>query len=292
MEHKLVCQNIEKKYGKNLVLNNVNLELEPGKIYGLIGRNGAGKTTLLSIMSAQNKSSEGLVKLGDVDIWENQYALDCICFAREISSSIWGKGVQNMKVKEYLKTASIFYPKWDKTMAERLVQMFEINIKQKIGKLSKGMISMVSIIIALASKAEYTFLDEPVAGLDVIMREFFYKVLLEEFMETGRTFVVSTHIIEEAADVFEEVIMIKDGKILLKENTQELIERSVHVSGKSEDVDLACEGLHKYKEEKIGRGKGVTVLLNEGEQIKQNPGVSVQTVNLQNVFVALCGMEG
>lgn len=292
MEHRLVCENIGKRYGKKLVLNNVNLELEPGKIYGLIGRNGAGKTTLLSIMSAQNKASDGVVKLGNEDVWENQEVLDCICFAREISSSSWGKGVQNMKVKEYLKTASIFYPKWDKAMAEHLTQMFEIDAKQKIGKLSKGMTSMVSIIVALASKAEYTFLDEPVAGLDVIMREFFYKLLLEEFMETGRTFVVSTHIIEEAADVFEEVIMIKEGQILLKENTQELIERTVHVSGKSEDVDIACEGLHKYKEEKLGRGKGVTVLLNEGEQIKINPGISVQTVNLQNVFVALCGMEG
>lgn len=86
----------------------------------------------------------------------------------------------------------------------------------------KGMLSMVTIITAMASKAPFTFLDEPVAGLDVIAREQFYQLLLDEYTETGRTFVVSTHIIEEASDIFEEVIIVDKGEILLKENTQEL----------------------------------------------------------------------
>ena len=99
---------------------------------------------------------------------------------------------------------SYFYPHWDKEMAESLVQKFHLDIKQKLGKISKGMLSMVTIITAMASKAPFTFLDEPVAGLDVIAREQFYQLLLDEYTETGRTFVVSTHIIEEASDIFEE----------------------------------------------------------------------------------------
>lgn len=153
------------------------------------------------------------------------------------------------------------------------------------------MMSMVTIIIALASKADYTFLDEPVAGLDVVMREYFYRVLLEEFAESGRTFVISTHIIEEAADVFEEVIMIDKGKIKLKENTQELLDRSRHVSGKAEDVDAATAGLETCHTEKMGRSKGVTVLLNPGQQIKAGAEVSVQPMSLQQVFVSMCGKE-
>lgn len=106
-------------------------------------------------------------------------------------------------------------------MADELIEKFELNTKQRINKMSKGMLSMVTIIVALASKADFTFLDEPVAGLDVVMREYFYHKLMEEYTETGRTFVISTHIIEEAADLMEEVIMIKDGSLLLKENTQD-----------------------------------------------------------------------
>ena len=96
---------------------------------------------------------------------------------------------------------------------------------------------MLSIVLALASKADFTFLDEPVSGLDVVAREQFYRLLLEEFTESGRTFVISTHIIEEAADLFEEVIFLHQGKILLKENTQELLERCIYVSGRAEEVD-------------------------------------------------------
>lgn len=135
-------------------------------------------------------------------------------------------------------------------MADELIEKFELNTKQRINKMSKGMLSMVTIIVALASKADFTFLDEPVAGLDVVMREYFYHKLMEEYTETGRTFVISTHIIEEAADLMEEVIMIKDGSLLLKENTQDLLERSYHVSGLAEVVDQAAEGYEKHHEEK------------------------------------------
>ena len=82
---KLVCENLNKSYGKKPVLENLNLTLESGRIYGLIGRNGAGKTTMLSIMSNQNPASGGQVKLDGENIWENRKALDRICFSRELN---------------------------------------------------------------------------------------------------------------------------------------------------------------------------------------------------------------
>lgn len=287
----MIAKGITKAYSGKNVLHGVDLELESGKIYGMIGRNGAGKTTLLSILTAQNPATKGEVTLDGQTVWENPRVLDRIFFSRELNP-VSVNGANTMKVKEYFRIAETFLPNWDKAMAKRLTEEFGLDVKKRIAKLSKGMMSMVSIIAALASKAEFTFLDEPAAGLDVVAREKFYRLLMEEYMDTGRTFVVSTHIIEEASDVFEEVIILDKGRILLMENTQELLERSYHISGHEEEVEKASAGLQVYHEERLGRSRGVTVLLNPGEEIPAEYDVSVQRISLQKVFVALCGEEG
>lgn len=287
---KLICNDITKKYGRKEILHGIDLEIEPNKIYGLIGRNGAGKTTLLSVLTAQSPATSGTVTYNGMPVWENQAALDHICFSRELNPLV-GWGANTLKVKDYFKTAAAYYPNWDKPLADRLVKDFELEPKKKVCKLSKGMMSMVTIIIALASKADITFLDEPVSGLDVVSRNAFYRELLADYAETGRTFLISTHIIEEAADLFEESIILDKGRILLKENTEALLERAVHVSGKAEEVDAAVAGLAVYHAEKLGRSKGVTVLLKPGQTLAKGNDVSIQPVSLQNLFIALCGCE-
>ena len=286
----LHCENIVKTYGGKDVLQEVTLDLQPGKIYGLIGRNGAGKTTLLSILSAQNPATKGTVTLDGDAVWENRKSLAKICFSRELNANA-ESGLAAMKAKEYLRIASTYYEDWNKELEERLVKLFDLNLKKKFGKMNKGMLSMITIIVALCSKAPYTFLDEPVAGLDVVAREQFYKLLLEEYGSSGRTFVVSTHIIEEAADVLEEVIILHEGKILLEENTQTFVDSAVHVSGKIEEVDEAVRGLEVHHTETVGRSKGVTVFLRPGQKVDESRDVSVQPVSLQRAFVALCGEE-
>ena len=286
----LTCQHITKAYGGREVLRDISLTLEPGRIYGLIGRNGAGKTTLLSILTAQNPATGGTVSLDGQPVWENRKSLEKLCFSRELTANA-ESGLAAMKVKEYLRIASIYYPGWDKEMEKRLVELFQLNTRKKLAKLSKGMLSMVTIIVAMCSKAPYTILDEPVAGLDVVAREQFYKLLLEEYTETGRTFVVSTHIIEEASDILEEVIVLHEGRLLLMEETQSLLERVRHVSGKAEEVDAATAGLELHHTETVGRSKGVTVFLQPGQSVDETRDVSVQPVSLQRAFVALCGEE-
>ena len=287
---KLTCEHITKAYGGREVLRDVSLTLEEGKIYGLIGRNGAGKTTLLSILTAQNPATRGAVALDGMPVWENRRALEKLCFSRELNVGA-ESGLAAMKVKEYLRIASVYYDSWDKDMEKRLLALFDLNVKKKLGKLSKGMLSMVTIIVAMCSKAPFTFLDEPVAGLDVVAREQFYQLLLEEYTETGRTFVLSTHIIEEAADVMEEVIILDKGKILLMENTQQLVDRARYVTGLADQVDGATAGLPRHHAETMGRSKAVTVLLPAGEDLNPGYDVTVQPVNLQKLFVALCGEE-
>ena len=284
------CEHITKVYGGREVLKDVSLTLEPGKIYGLIGRNGAGKTTLLSILTAQNPATKGTVLVDGEPVWENRKALEKLCFSRELNVGA-ESGIAAIKVKEYLRIAATYYAGWDRDMERRLMALFELDGKKKLGKLSKGMLSMVTIIVAMCSKAPYTLLDEPVAGLDVVAREQFYKLLLEEYAATGRTFVISTHIIEEAADVLEEVIILHEGQVLLVEDTQALLERVRYVSGKAEEVDAAVAGLEVHHPETLGRSKGVTVFLKPGQRVEESRDVSVQMVNLQKAFVALCGEE-
>lgn len=287
---KLEARGIVKTYKDKEVLHDIDLTLESGKIYGLIGRNGAGKTTLLSILTSQNPASSGTVTFDGEPVWENPRVLEHLCFSRELNQ-LSGSSANTMKVKEYLRIAAAFLPHWDKEMEQRLIRQFDLDIKKRIDKLSKGMLSMVTIIVAMASKAEFTFLDEPVAGLDVVAREQFYELLVEEFTETGRTFIVSTHIIEEAADVLEEVIIVDKGKILLKENTSDLLDRSFYVSGHEDEVQKAVSGFSVHHEERLGRSRGVMVFGKPGQMIPDQYDVNVQRPSLQKVFVALCGEE-
>ena len=287
---KLTCIDLTKHYGDKVVLDHLNLTLEGGKIYGLIGRNGAGKTTLLSLMTAQNPVTGGCCQLDGGKIWETRASLERLCFSRELNISA-ESGLASYTVKNYLKTASYYFSNWDQSMADELVQKFGLNLKTRLGKLSKGMLSMVTIIVAMASKAEFTFLDEPVAGLDVMARQEFYRLLLEEYAETGRTFVISTHIIEEAADLMEEVLILDKGTIIRKQNTQELIASARYVTGAIDQVDGATAGLECHHGEILGRSKAVTVLLGEDEDLNPGYDVTVQPMNLQQIFVALCGEE-
>ena len=286
----LHCEHIVKTYSGKDVLREVTLDIQPGKIYGLIGRNGAGKTTLLSILTAQNPVTRGSVTLDGEPVWENRRSLEKLCFSRELNATA-ESGLSSMKAKEYLRIASTYYENWDRELEERLGKLFNLNLKKKFAKMNKGMLSMVTIVVALCSKAPYTFLDEPVAGLDVVAREQFYKLLLEEYAGSGRTFVVSTHIIEEAADVLEEVIILHEGRVLIEADTQAFVDSAVHVSGKIEEVDAATAGLEVHHPETVGRSKGVTVFLKPGERVDESRDVSVQPVNLQRAFVALCGEE-
>ena len=222
-------------------------------------------------------------------MWENQRALNDICFSRELQATLFS-GPNNLKIKHYLKSAAIYYPNWDFDYALRLLDEFKLETKKKISQLSKGQMSMVTILIALASRAPITILDEPAAGLDVVMRERFYQLLLEDFAQTNRTFIVSTHIIEEAASVFERVIILDEGRIIENAETEELISQFRYVSGRDDVVDRVCNGLQVLSTHQMGRHKTVAV---RGDVVKleaaREADVDIAPMNLQNVFVSLCG---
>jgi ABC-2 type transport system ATP-binding protein len=292
---KILCaKSISKSYGKQQVLHDLDLELHSGCIYGLVGRNGAGKTTLLGILSGQNTHNGGTVTYGGEPVWENSNALSDICFSRELTGNA-GDGRSAIKVRDYLRAGATFYPHWDAEYADKLVKQFHLELKKSINKLSKGQMSMVTIVLALASRAPITLLDEPVAGLDVVAREEFYRLLLDDYAETGRTFVISTHIIEEAAGVFERVIVLDEGHILENAPTEELISQFRYLSGEENAVEAAVQatGVQTLGAQSLGRHKMLAVRgsVEDFEALEAQAGVSVEPMNLQNVFVALCGHE-
>ena len=287
----LQAEGICKRYGDNEVLTNLDLTLFPGKIYGLIGRNGVGKTTLLGILTGQNTMDAGSVTYEGQEVWENQAALEQICFARELQPTL-GMGPNNLKVKHYLRSGAIFYPNWDQPYADKLLAEFKLDPKKKIAQLSKGQMSMLTILLALASRAPLTILDEPVAGLDVVMRDRFYQLLLEDFSTTNRTFVVSTHILEEAAGVFDQVLILDRGRMIENAPTDALLEQFRTVSGLAEAVDRACMGVEVLSSQTMGRRKTCTVRSSPVKLAaleRENPELDVAGMNLQHVFIALCG---
>lgn len=288
----LRASKITKRYKDAEVLHSVDLDIEEGKIYGLIGRNGAGKTTLLSILTAQNPATSGTVSYKGQPVWENAKALGDICFSRELNPMLL-YGANTYKGKHYLELARCYYPHWDEAYAQRLIKDFELDIKKRISKLSKGMMSMITIVLALASRAPITILDEPVAGLDVAMRDRFYKLLLDDYAKTNRTFIVSTHIIEEAASVFEEVIIIDKGNVLDKRNTEEYLGEFHYVFGREDIVDQAVNGLRVVHTEGLGRQKTVCVRAATDALRTQAAGLEVEIspVPLHKAFIYVTGGE-
>ena len=286
----LTARGLCKTYGKVRALDHVSLTLEPGHIYGLSGRNGAGKTTLLAGLTAQLPLDEGQVAYGGAPVWENEAALADLCFSRELTGKL-GASTAGLRVKDYLKAGRLFYPHWDEAYAQKLVRLFGLEEKKRLNALSKGMTSAVTIVLALASRAPVTMMDEPTAGLDVVAREDFYRLLLEDHTGTGRTFVISTHILEEAAPVFERVMVMKEGRLIENCETDALLAQFCAVSGRDDAVAAACEGYEVLHTEALGRQVLCTVRAPRETVAARGLDVDCTALSLQKVFVALCGHE-
>lgn len=219
---KIEVKNLTKKYRDKYALDHLSFTLESNKIYGLLGRNGAGKTTFMEILTGQMLASSGEIIIDGENPFENQNITESICLIKEGNNF-----KRDLKVKHVIQMYSYFYPTWDAALAEKLLQTFKLNPKASIKTLSKGMESSLGIIVGLASQAPITIFDEPYIGMDAAARKVFYEVLLEEYEKRKRTIIFSTHLIDEASLLFEEVLIIQDGKLVLKEEAEEL--RTIHV---------------------------------------------------------------
>ena len=280
---KIEVKQLTKKYGDTLALDNVTLTLEEDKIYGLLGRNGAGKTTLLNLITNKVFPTSGEVTVGGESIVENATALRTIFYMSE--QQLYPP---SLRVKEVFRWTAQFYPEFDVGYAERLATRFELNTKKKVKELSTGYNSIFKAILALASNAKYLMFDEPVLGMDANHRDMLYKEILANYIDNPKTVILSTHLIDEIADILEEVIIINKGRLILKQSVEELLASAYTVSGESSKVDQYTLGKECIGAQTMHNFKSATVMASERDQsLARSLNVELSKVELQHLFIHL-----
>lgn len=281
--HVIEVKNLTKRYRDVVAVDDVSFTIEKDTIYGLLGRNGAGKTTVMSILTAQNFATSGDVRVFGMEPYENAKVLSRMCFVRESQ-----KYPDDAMPRHAFASARLFFPNWDQQLAERLIEDFQLPMKRRIKKLSRGQLSAVGVIIGLASRAEITFFDEPYLGLDAVARQIFYDRLLEDYTEHPRTVILSSHLIDEVSNLIERVLVIDRGRIVMDESTDAVRDRAANIVGDASAVDAFVAGRKVIHRETLGNVASVTVLgalsLADRERLAA-AGLDVAPVSLQQLIV-------
>ncbi|WP_339022605.1 ABC transporter ATP-binding protein [Spiroplasma endosymbiont of Crioceris asparagi] len=203
-------KNISKTYGKNVGNFNINLNVEDGKVLGILGPNGAGKSTLIRQIMGFISSDSGEIKFDNLDIKKcREKILEQIGY---ISGEL--NLFDNLKGKQYINLSNTFKKNVDKDFVEKLVDYFQLDTERKIKKMSKGMKQKVAIIAAFMNKPKYLILDEPSSGLDPVMQKRFIKLVKKMKEEYNSTIIICSHIFEEIIDSADEIVFLKEGKIV------------------------------------------------------------------------------
>jgi ABC-2 type transport system ATP-binding protein len=276
-------RNLTKRYKDKVALDDISFDIEKDTIYGFLGRNGAGKTTAMSLLTAQNFATSGEVRVFGEHPYENAKVLSRMCFVRESQ-----KYPDDATPQHAFTTARLFFPRWDQDLAEQLIDDFQLPTKRTIKKLSRGQLSAVGVIIGLASRAEITFFDEPYLGLDAVARQTFYDRLLADYAEHPRTVLLSSHLIDEVANLIERVLVIDDGRIIMDESTEDARSQATNVVGDAAAVEAAVHGREVLHRESLGRVASVTFLgrLSDDERAELiASGLELAPVSLQQLIV-------
>lgn len=279
-------RNVNKSFKDKEVIKNISLKINGGKIYGLLGRNGAGKTTLLRLINNREVLTSGEILIDGENVYENQEALSKIYLMEEKNYF-----EEDMKISKIFKWTKEFYKNFNMDYALNLSKKFNLDINKKIKELSTGYSSILKIILALSSGAEILCFDEPVLGLDVNYRELFYKELLKFYEKTEKTIIIATHLIEEIANIIEEVIILKDGQVIKSGEVEKILSSVYSITGKS---DVVKEYLREY----VKKGDVVSIeemasfekviILGEKDLSKiKTLGLNLEKVELQKLFISL-----
>ncbi|HOO74418.1 MAG TPA: ABC transporter ATP-binding protein [Tepiditoga sp.] len=289
MREAVKINNLNKFYGDFQALKDINLNIEENKIYGLIGRNGAGKTTLMKAIANQIRTDTGDISVFGENYKTNEEAVSRVCLARETLGPYYEQNTA-IKIEKIFKIASVLYNNWDKKFASHLIKRLDLDTKKYYNKTSKGMKTTVGIILGLASRAEITMFDEPYVGLDPVARSIFFEELNKDYMENPRTIIISSHLIQEFENLFENVIMINKGKIMIDNATENIEQNYFYLNGKENDVEKIALGFRVLSKEKIGGFVSYAVCGNsdeikEEELYKNN--VEISRMGIEKILVNL-----
>jgi ABC-2 type transport system ATP-binding protein len=284
-------QGLQLRYRTVTALHDLSFSLPGGRIYGLLGRNGSGKTSLLSVLAAFRRPSAGTVLIDGQPVFENPRITRQVSLIRETGDT----GDKDDKVKEALTTAEHLRPSWDADYAAALIDRFQVPLGKKIGELSLGQRSALGMIFGLAARAPVTLFDESHLGMDAPSRAAFHDELLADFMARPRTVVISTHLIDELSPLFEEVLIIDEGRLVLQDETEVLRARGADVTGPAEAVDRFVAGHTVLRERQLGGTKSAMVyggLDDRHRREARDAGLDLGPVALQDLFVHLTQPSG
>lgn len=275
----LTYEHVTMQFQDVTALENVSFTLESGHIYGLLGRNGAGKSTLLSLSAGWRRQTSGRVLLDGAPVWENAAALSQIVCTSD------GNMFPSMTVEKGLRWYARYRASFSMEQALEMGKAFDLPLHTKIQSLSTGYGTIFKSILALASQAPFTFLDEPVLGLDANHRDQFYRLVAENFSENPRCLVISTHLIEECAALIDHVVVLHHGKLLLDEDTEQTLSRGYSVTGPAAAVDRYTAGRGLYGSRSLG---GLKTAYVEGRPEPHSPqGLEFGQLDLQQLFIQL-----
>jgi ABC-2 type transport system ATP-binding protein len=207
---------VSRHYRGVAAVDDASFSLEADRIHGLLGRNGAGKTTLMRLVTGLERPSSGALDVFGAEPFENEDVLRRTCFVKESQT------YPDLSVHRVLASARLLQPGWDEDFAQALVTDFDLPLKRRVRKLSRGMRSALGIIIGLASRAPLTLFDEPYLGLDAPSRTLFYDRLLADFADHPRTVVLSTHLIDEVANLLERVVVVDHGRVVIDAEAEDV----------------------------------------------------------------------
>ena len=265
-ERGIRLERLTKRYGRTTALDDVSLAFEPGKVHALLGRNGAGKSTMLGVVANRLVPTSGCVLVDGKPATDHAASL--------------------AKLHAFFRELARFSEGFDPAAALRTVRKFDVDPTRRIDQLSTGQRTAYRLAVALATDVPYLLLDEPVLGLDANARELFYRLLLEDYLEKQRTVIVATHLIEEVANLVEQVTVIDHGRVLLQASSEELRASGYSVSGRAADVDAYCEGREVLGIDELG-GLKVAYLQGAFDAEAGDERLTLAPMSLQKLFVKL-----
>ena len=271
-------ENLSKHYGKLKALDNVNLSLGRGRMIGLLGKNGAGKSSLLRCMLGLLKH-EGSVNLGGMEVKHLDHRVfKDVAFIPDVS------GLDDrLTVKQSLDYVRGMNPNWNEERAQKLFSISNLPLKQKVGKLSKGMKTKLYLLITLSLDVKYLLLDEPTLGLDIAFRKEFFNTILGEFFDETKTILISTHQAEEVEGLLQEVIFLDQGRVVLHEDL-ETLKNSRRIVSLPRERELE---LLAFNPRVISRALGSSsVILDSGVNIE---GAEYGRPDLADIFLSEVG---
>lgn len=271
---------LRKAYKNKLALDNTSFEIEAGKIIGLIGPNGAGKTTALKAILGLTPFEGQLKVLGLDPRKDRDELMKDVCFIADVAVlPRW------MKVKEAIDFVEGVHPRFDRAKCERFIANTQLKPNLRVREMSKGMIVQLHLALVMAIDAKLLVLDEPTLGLDILYRKQFYQRLLEDYFDEQKTIVVTTHQVEEIEHILTDVMFIRDGKIVLTSQMEEVAERYTELLASGDAVEQA-RALKPIDERALPFGK--TVLLFDGVPKGHLAALGeTRTPGLADLFVAI-----